>query len=111
MLVQSLRNAPAPKQSHDREPHPVNGCSRDDGGADWRRLKRHHHDIFSTADAFAVTLSPKQKKILRKQEWVADTKDSNFHVPLSKNSFERNFGCFGRKFNLETFAAVNCESE
>src|SRR6476660_10224786 len=57
MSVQSLRSAPAPKQSHEREPHPASGCSRDDRGVDWRRQKRRHRDIFSTADTFAAALS------------------------------------------------------
>src|SRR5437660_10816024 len=58
MSVQNLRNAPAPEQSHDREPHPASGCSRGDRGAGWRWLKRRHRDIFSTADTFASALSP-----------------------------------------------------
>src|SRR5882762_153704 len=58
MSDQSLRKAPAPEQSHDREPHPASGCSRDDRGAGWRWLKRRHRDIFSTADTFASALSP-----------------------------------------------------
>src|SRR5438874_5765168 len=64
MSVQNLRNAPAPEQSHDREPHPASGCSRDDRGAGWRGLKRRHRDIFLTADTFAAALSSSAQQLL-----------------------------------------------
>ena len=39
--------------------------------------------------------------------------DSNFHIPISKNAFEMSgdFRCFGRRLDLETFAAESCGSE
>src|SRR5258707_15744487 len=63
MSVQSLRNAPAPERSHDREPHPASDCSKDAPGAGWRWLKRRHRDIFSTADTFAAALSPSAQQL------------------------------------------------
>jgi hypothetical protein len=39
-------------------------CSRDDRGAGWRRLKRRHRDIFSTADTLAVALSSSAQQLL-----------------------------------------------
>src|SRR6266516_1569186 len=63
MSVQSLRNAPAPERSHDREPHPASGCSKDNPGAGWRWLKRRHRDIFSTAETFAAALSPSAQQL------------------------------------------------
>src|SRR5882757_8079937 len=64
MSDQSLRKAPAPKRSHDRELHPASGCSRDDRGAGWRWLKHRHRDIFSTADTFAAALSSSGQQLL-----------------------------------------------
>src|SRR6266404_4189989 len=32
--------------------HPERGCSKDDRGVGWRRLKRRYRDIVSTADTF-----------------------------------------------------------
>src|SRR4029077_18544179 len=64
MSVQNLRTAAAPAQSHDREPHPASGCSRDDRGAGWRWLKRRRRDIFSTADTFAAALSSSAQQLL-----------------------------------------------
>src|SRR5258705_8160005 len=52
------------ERSHDREPHPASGCSRDDRGAGWRWLKRRHRDIFSTADTFAAALSSSAQQLL-----------------------------------------------
>jgi hypothetical protein len=39
--------------------------------------------------------------------------DSNFHIPISKNAFEMSteFPLFGRKLDLETFAAASCGGE
>jgi hypothetical protein len=34
-------------------------------GAGWRRLKHRHRDIFSTADRFAVALSPSAQQLLQ----------------------------------------------
>src|SRR5467141_1825542 len=64
MSVQSLRNAPAPEQSHDREPHPASGCSRDDRGAGWQRPERRRRDTSSTADTFAAASSSSAQQLL-----------------------------------------------
>src|SRR5436189_6091047 len=64
MSDQSLRKAPAPEQSHDRVLHPASGCSRDDRGADSRRLTHRHRDTFSTADTLAVALPPSARQRL-----------------------------------------------
>src|ERR1700721_1137961 len=42
----------------------ASGCSRDARGAGWRRLKRRHRDIFSTADTLAVALSTLAQQLL-----------------------------------------------
>src|SRR5260370_39936879 len=64
MSDQSLRKAPGPERSHDREPHPASGCLRDDRGAGWRWLKRRRRDISSKADTFAAALSSSAQQLL-----------------------------------------------
>jgi hypothetical protein len=71
MSVQSQLSAPAPERSHDREPHPASGCSRDVRGAGWRRLKRRHRDIFSTADTLAVALSDVDEGLRHDPDWLS----------------------------------------